>query len=410
MEIENQCEDHHSEQSRRGTTFFKTCFNGLNALAGIGVLSMPYAFSQGGWLSLILLLLVAVLCWYTGLLLHRCMDGHPHIKSYPDIGEEAFGYKGRFIVSIFIYLELYLVATGVLILEGDNMDKLFPNMGFKVCGLKIAGKQGFVILTAVVILPTTWLKSLGILAYASVGGVLASINLVGCIMWVGAFDGPGFHERGKMVNWGGLTTSTSLFTFCYCGHAVFPTLRSSMKHTSQFPKVLLVCFILSTITYGLMAIIGYMIFGEYLKSQVTLNLPAREISTKIAIYTTLVNPLTKYAILISPIANAIESKMPFHKKSRPISIIIRTSILTSTVVVALFIPFFGYLMAFTGAFLGITGSLLLPSLCYLKINKAAQRFGFELIIIIGILLIGPFIAMMGTYNSVRQIVNHLHKP
>ena len=165
------------------------------------------------------------------------MDGRPLIKSYSDIGEEAFGYKGRAIVSIFMYLELYLVATGFLILEGDNLEKLFPNMSFKVYGLRIAGKQGFVLLTALVILPTTWLRNLGVLAYVSVGGVLASIILVGCVMWVGAFDGVGSHEGGKMVNWGGLTTSVSLFTFCYCGHAVFPTIHSSMKDTRQFPKV-----------------------------------------------------------------------------------------------------------------------------------------------------------------------------
>lgn len=198
---------------------------------------MPYAVSKGGWLSLVLLFLVAILCWYTGMLLHKCMDGRPLIKSYPDIGEEAFGYKGRAIVSIFMYLELYLVATGFLILEGDNLEKLFPNMSFKVCGLRIAGKQGFVLLTALVILPTTWLRSLGVLAYVSIGGVLASVILVGCVMWVGAFDGMGFRERGELVNLGGLTTSVSLFTFCYCGHAVFPTIRSSMKDTRQFPKV-----------------------------------------------------------------------------------------------------------------------------------------------------------------------------
>lgn len=188
-------------------------------------------------MSLILLLLVALLCWYTGLLLHRCMDARPLIKSYPDIGEEAFGYKGRTIVSILMYLELYLAAAEFLILEGDNMEKLFPNMSFKVCGLRIGGRQGFVLLSALVILPTTWLRSLGVLAYISIGGVVASIILVGCVLWVGALDGMGFHGSGKIVNWPGLFTSFSLFAFCYSGHAVIPTLRNSMKNTSQFSKV-----------------------------------------------------------------------------------------------------------------------------------------------------------------------------
>ncbi|GAB4840008.1 Amino acid transporter avt1j [Ancistrocladus abbreviatus] len=51
-----------SEQSNEGTTLLRTCFNGLNALSGVGILSIPYALSEGGWLSLILLLIVAVLC------------------------------------------------------------------------------------------------------------------------------------------------------------------------------------------------------------------------------------------------------------------------------------------------------------------------------------------------------------
>lgn len=165
------------------------------------------------------------------------MDAHPFIETFPDVGERAFGIKGRAIVALFMYLELYLVAVEFLILEGDNLEKLFPHMAFNLAGLKVCGKQGFVILAALVILPTTWLRSLGLLAYVSAGGVLASMVVVGCVFWAGAVDGVGFHERGNVLEWRGLPTAVSLFTFCYCGHAVFPTLRTSMKDRSQFSKV-----------------------------------------------------------------------------------------------------------------------------------------------------------------------------
>ncbi|XP_011017124.1 PREDICTED: vacuolar amino acid transporter 1-like [Populus euphratica] len=396
----------HPEEPHIGTTFLRTCFNGLNALSGVGILSIPYALSQGGWLSLILLFVVAFLCWYTGLLIRRCMDSDPLIKSYPDIGERAFGCKGRALVSIFMYLELYLVAVEFLILEGDNLYKLFPNAGFKLAGLYIGGKTGFVLLTALVILPTTWLRSLGMLAYVSAGGVLASVILVGCVWWVGAVDGVGFHEDGVLLNWGGLPTTLSLFTFCYCGHAVFPTLCNSMKDRSQFSKVLLICFVTSTVTYGSMAVLGYLMYGEYLKSQVTLNLPIRKIGSKLAIYTTLVNPLTKYAVITAPIATAIEETFVF-RDSRYLSILVRTVIVISTVVVALTIPFFGYVMAFIGAFLSVTVSMLLPCLCYLRIDKSARSFGLELVFIVGILIIGSFVGIIGTYTSIKQIVKHL---
>ncbi|OMO79045.1 Amino acid transporter, transmembrane [Corchorus capsularis] len=404
--LESQNEVPMPEEPGKGTSFLRTCFNGLNALSGVGILSIPYALAQGGWLGLLLLFLVAILCWYTGLLLRRCMHSHPLIKTYPDIGQHAFGYIGRVTVSVFMYVELYLVAVEFLILEGDNLNKLFPNMGFTIAGLKIGGRQAFVLLTSLVVLPTTWLKSLGLLAYVSAGGVLASFILVVCIIWVGAVDGVGFHENGVLLNWSGMPTAISMFAFCYCGHSVFPTLCSSMKDRSKFSKVLLVCFITSTINYGSMAILGYLMYGEHLKSQVTLNLPIKKFSSKIAIYTTLINPLTKYAIITAPIANAIEEKS-FFKDSRPLSILIRTSIVISTVIVALTIPFFGYVMAFIGSFLSVTASMLLPCMCYLKLNKAARKFGLELVIIVAILVAGSFLGVIGTFISVKQIVNHL---
>ncbi|XP_015576790.2 amino acid transporter AVT1I isoform X1 [Ricinus communis] len=406
MESQNQL-PRAQEESGSGTTFLRTCFNGVNTLTGVGILSIPYALSQGGWLSLILLFVVAILCWYTGLLLRRCMDADPVIKTYPDIGERAFGYKGRALVSIFLYLELYLVAVEFLILEGDNLNKLFPDLiSLKLAGLKIGGKRGFILLTALVILPTTWLRSLGMLAYVSAGGVFATFVLLACVIWDGAADGVGFHEGDVLWNWGGLPTAISLFTFCYCGHAVFPILCNSMKDKSQFSKVLLVCFITSTITYALMAVLGYLMYGEYLKSQVTLNLPIRKVSAKIAIYTTLINPLTKYAVVTAPIANAIEDTFRLNS-TKPLSILIRTAIMISVLAVALTIPFFGYMMAFIGAFLSISVSMLLPCLCYLRINKAARIFGFELVVIAGILIFGLFVGLAGTYTSLKQIITHL---
>ena len=52
-------------------------------------------------------------------------------------------------------------------------------------------------------------------------------------------------------------------------------------------------------------------FGRDVQPQVTLNLPTSQVSSKIAIYTTLVGPIAKYALLlVMPIANAIESRLP----------------------------------------------------------------------------------------------------
>lgn len=165
------------------------------------------------------------------------MDYDSDIRTYPDIGERAFGNKGRLLISIVMYIELYLVATGFLILEGDNLHNLFPEVGFQMGGLEISGKQFFVIVVALIILPTVWLDNLSLLSYISASGVLASAIILISILWTGAFDGVGFHQQGKVINWSGIPTAVSLYAFCYCAHPVFPTLYTSMENRRQFSNV-----------------------------------------------------------------------------------------------------------------------------------------------------------------------------
>lgn len=357
-------------------------------------------------MSLIALFILASICYYMGILLHRCMDLKPHIKTYPDIGALAFGSFGRVIVAIFVYLESYLVGVEFLIMGGDGLEKLFPNEGFKVGSVRIDGRKMYMMVSALIILPTTWPRSFGALAYISFGGILGSICLICCVVWAGVVDGVGFKQRGVLFKLQGLPTTLSLFTFCYCAHVVFPSLRSSMTNKTHFSKVLLVSFVLSTINYSSMAILGYLMYGEKIESQVTLSLPQHKTNTKIAIFTSLINPLTKYGSIMYPIAHAIEDISPLCA-TRMMSITIRTLLLLTTLIVAMSIPFFAYVMAFIGAFAGVATSILIPCMCYLKINRGARKFGWELICIVLIMVIGSSIGVVGTYTSVKEVIKRL---
>jgi len=77
----------------------------MNVLCGVGILSTPNAVKQGGWLGLLILLLYAVLAFYTGILLRRCLDSESGLETYPDIGQAAFGTTGRFAVSVSLRME-----------------------------------------------------------------------------------------------------------------------------------------------------------------------------------------------------------------------------------------------------------------------------------------------------------------
>ncbi|KAF8663160.1 hypothetical protein HU200_055761 [Digitaria exilis] len=419
-------------------SFVQTCLNGLNALSG-------------GWVSLALLAAVAGVCWYTGILLKRCMSVDPTVRTFADIGDRAFGRRGRVIVAGFFHAELFLIAIGFLIVDGDNLDKLFPGVHVSVGHVTLAGKKLFVVLVALAVTPTTWLRSLGLLAYVSATGVFASVLIVLSVLWAAAVDGVGFSAPGATAvrPITKLPTALGLFTFCLCGHAVFPTLYTSMKEKRRFPKMLAICFVLCTINYGSMAVLGYLMYGASVQSQVTLNLPAGRVSSKIAIVTTIVSPLSKYALVVTPIATAIEERIlrrrggaggrsgaavvmpietaveegilrggaaagsgvatPIPRNLRggfAVSVAVRTLLVLSTVVVALAVPYFGYLMALVGSLLSVGACVMLPCVCYLRVFRPPARAA-ETVAIAAILVLSSVLLVTGTYSSIVQIVHEL---
>uniref|UniRef100_A0A803MC63 Amino acid transporter transmembrane domain-containing protein n=1 Tax=Chenopodium quinoa TaxID=63459 RepID=A0A803MC63_CHEQI len=268
-------------------------------------------------------------------------------------------------------VDLYMATTGCLILGGDNLHSLFPRVAIHALGISIDGKSSFIIIIAVILLPMVLLDNLSIFAYISATGCVASLLVLGSILWVGALDGVGFHQAQTttLLNWKGIPTAISLYMFCYTAHPIFPTLYTSMQKKHHFFKALLLSFAFSTFIYVSMAILGYLMFGSRVESQITLNLPTHKIGSKIAIYITVITPLVKYALLLKPVVITTESWFPSkYMKNVVFKIVVRAVLVATQVIVALALPFFGYLMALAGALLGATGSLTIPCLCYLKIS------------------------------------------
>eukprot|EP00897_Mesotaenium_endlicherianum_P003166 jgi/Mesen1/2878/ME000175S02034 len=381
-------------EARTGSGFLQATFNGLNA----------------GWLGLLVLLLFAGISFYTGILLRNCLEHRPGVYTYPDIGEAAFGRVGRWVIAVLLYGELYLVTVELLILEGDNLSSLYPGARVALGPLgTLSAHQAFVLLAALCVLPTVWLRDLGMLAYVSFFGVVASLVVTGGVWWVGAYGGVGFHHAGSLSHLAGLPAAVGLYGFCFSGHAVFPSIYASMKKPQHFNVVLAVAFIACTILYGGVATIGYLMYGDDIQSQITLNLPKHLVASKVAVWTTVVNPFTKYAITLNPVALALEELLPAAWNPRSwkylaAGTLIRTLLVASGVFVALNVPFFGYVMAFIGSFLSLTISVILPCACYLRIMHG-KLSKLERAACATFVVIGTVFAVTGTYSAVAGIIN-----
>ena len=170
-------------------------------------------------------------------------------------------------------------------------------------------------------------------------------------------------------------------------------------------QVLLFSFVLATLTYMSMAIVGYLMYGDRVESEITLNLPTSKVSARIAIYTTLVIPIARYALVLTPIATAIEGGISEnYKNKRAVRLFIRVALLFSTAIVAYYFPYYESLMAIVGSIFVVSASFLLPCLCYLKISDLNWGWNCEQIGIWGIILFGTFAGVLGTYSSISELV------
>ncbi|KAM0824363.1 hypothetical protein ACQ4PT_070248 [Festuca glaucescens] len=381
----------------------QSIINGLNVLCGVGILTTCFGIKEAGWLSLLLLPLLGACSCYTGLLLKRCIDSSPTIETYPDIGQAAFGISGRIFVSVVLYLELYACCVEYITLLGDSLSSVFPSAHLAFTGIYLNSHNLFAITMALAILPSVWLRNLSLLSYLSAGGVVATITVIVCLFWVGIGDGVGFHPSGTALNLTHLPVALGLYGYCFSGHSVFPNIYSSMKERSQFPFVILFCFIVVTVVYAGVAAAGFLMFGESTMSQFTLNMPQQYVPSKIAIWMTIVNPYTKYALTMTPVALSIEEALPKKMRNYLAGMCVRTALVLSTVVVALSFPYFALVMALLGSVFTMLVALILPCACYLSIKRNSVPL-WEVSLCIAIILIGMVCACIGSYTSIKQMI------
>ncbi|CAL9218240.1 unnamed protein product [Arabidopsis halleri] len=75
-------------------------------------------------------------------------------------------------------------------------------------------------------------------------------------------------------------------------------------------------------------------YGEEVQSPITLNLPTHNVSAVIA--TTIVSPLTKYALILSPIMEAINTRLiQANYKRRSVRMLTGTGLVLGTILIVL---------------------------------------------------------------------------
>jgi amino acid permease len=209
----------------------------FNTFAGLGQLSTAYAVESGGWASVFLLIGLGIICAYSSHLLGKCLDKNPKSRSYSDIGQHAFGTKGRVLATTFVYMEIFMALVSYTISLHDNLITVLPGIQIKVPWPKISTSQLLTIMAVLVALPSLWLRNLSSISFLSSGGIVMSMLIFVLVACTPIFGGVKSYHRIPALHLHNIPSISGLYMFSYAGHIVFPDLYKAMKDPSKFTKV-----------------------------------------------------------------------------------------------------------------------------------------------------------------------------
>ncbi|MBA0813036.1 hypothetical protein Gohar_026925 [Gossypium harknessii] len=404
-------EDAADQQARSGnSSFLHAVLNMSGMLIGLGQLSTPYALENGGWGSVFLLVGLGFICTYTSHVLGKCLDKNPKSESFADIGENAFGRKGRVLTATFIYIEIFMALVSYTISLHDNLITVLSGTQIKLPGVPNLHTSQLITVVAVLIaLPSLWLRDLSSISFLSSGGILMSLVIFISVVCTAAFGSVEANHSIPFLHVKNIPAISGLYIYSYAGHFVFPNLYKAMKDPSKFTKVSIVSFAACTLLYTALAFLGAKMFGPEVNPQITLSLPRHHFITKIALWATVLTPMTKYALEFAPFAIQLENNLPDSLSSR-MKLIIRGfvgSILLLVILsLALSVPYFEHVLSLTGSLVSVCICMTFPSAFYIKLSWPHIS---KPVLILNLFLIafGSILGVLGTISSAKMLIKTL---
>ncbi|KAI3477704.1 hypothetical protein L1887_60523 [Cichorium endivia] len=240
-----------------------------------------------------------------GKVLAKIMSKEPSLRTYADIGSYAFGPSARILISLFFCLELWAVSVALIILFGDSMAAIFPDVA----------PSAFKLLGYLIVLPSVFLP-LKFLSPISVIGIVSTFTLVVVVVSDGPHQEAGTGSLWEIApttlgpRWNRLPLSFGLIMSGFSSHPIIPSLVRDMKDPAKFPRMLNLAYVAATVLYLGMGLVGYAMFGVSVSDEITKDLartpgfPHR--AQQHRIWLIVINPLSKFALATRPIQTTFE--------------------------------------------------------------------------------------------------------
>ncbi|KAL5982876.1 hypothetical protein ACLOJK_016954 [Asimina triloba] len=269
----------------RGAKWYYSAFHNVCAMVGAGVLGLPLAMAQLGWIPGILALCISwVVTLYT---LWQMVELHEDVPGkrfdrYHELGQHSFGQRLGFWI-VFPQQAVVQVASDIvyMVTGGKSLKKFFDIVSPEVSSIR---KTYFILVFACVQLILSQCPNFNSLTVISLLAAVMSMSysMISFITCLVKGRHPGSHYGVRASKPVDITfdvfSALGTIAFAYAGHSVVLEIQATMPTSEQKPSKIpmwrgvLVAYVVVAVCYFSVALTGYWAFGNLVEDDVLISL------------------------------------------------------------------------------------------------------------------------------------------
>ncbi|MBN3326494.1 VIAAT protein, partial [Atractosteus spatula] len=398
------------DSSSNRITTWEAGWNVTNAIQGIFVLGLPYALLHSGYLGLLLIVLAAAICSYTGKILIACLyeeneDGQPiRVRStYEDIAnaccKQLFPRLGGKIVNVAQVVELVMTCILYLVVSGNLMFHSFPYMPLS--------QAAWSVIAFLTLMPCMLIRNLRVVSKLSLLCSLAQfiitfIVITYCLTQIHRWS---WRRIRFSINFEKFLVSVGVIIFSYTSQIFLPTLEGNMKSRGSFANMMTWTHFFACVFKTAFSVLAFLTWGEETKEVITDNLPTT--LRMVVNLCLLAKALLSYPLPFYAAAEVLQCcflKLDLtHPSVQNKALALRGCLLLLTFFMAMYMPHFSLLMGLTGSMTGAAMTFLLPSLFHLQLKWQKLEIKVK-VLDISILVLGSLCSLSGVICSIKGLI------
>mmetsp|Transcript_94 Transcript_94/g.218 ORF Transcript_94/g.218 Transcript_94/m.218 type:complete len:228 (+) Transcript_94:1-684(+) len=227
-------------------------------------------------------------------------------------------------------------------------------------------------------------------------------------MFLAAGDAAGREKEYKQYNSDGLPLALGIVAYCFSGHAIVPSIYSSMQRPQEFEKMIDLTYGVVLLSCILVAVSGYYMFGDDVEDQITISLEEDSNNAGFLMsgltWLMILTAMSKFTLTMFPLALGFEEMLSDILTSdlamELVDSGVKIVLIFLALAVAIFFPSFSFLCSLVGLICTMIVSVIFPALAHLKLFRTSLSVVDKLIdwlLVVGSLVV----AVVGTIATLK---------